>query len=283
LQPILIRPITEECRGRLVSLINFERHVHRHLDWHSPVDWIGFTPFLVAEQQGKMIAVLACPPEPNPIAWIRLFAVSNPISPERAWRELWPVALEELSSYSRVPTVFAMPLNLWFRSILEASGFSIVDRVAMLAWPAGNLPKEVGNRQIAIRLMEEKDLKAVEKVDRAAFSPIWQNSYMSLEIAFRGAVIATVAESTDGVVGYQISTITALGGHIARLAVCPDVQGKGIGYNLVCDVLARFLQRGARTITVNTQINNQASLSIYQTVGFQNTGEEYPVFRYLPT
>jgi ribosomal-protein-alanine N-acetyltransferase len=282
LHPISIRSIAEEYRGQLVSLINFERHVHRHLDWRSPVDWIGYQPFLVAEQRGKMVAALACPPDPHSIAWIRLYAAATPVSPKKAWQKLWPVALKELSEFTPVPMVVAMPLSQWFQSILEESGFYIVDRVVVLAWSARSLPMERRNEYINIRSMEEKDLSLVERIDQAAFSPMWQNSFTSLEIAFRGAVIATVAETTEGIVGYQISTITTMGGHLARLAVLPDDQGKGIGYSLVRDVLARFLQRGARTITVNTQFKNSASLSIYQSVDFHHTGEEFPVLCFVP-
>ena len=72
-----------------------------------------------------------------------------------------------------------------------------------------------------------------------------------------------------------------LGGHLARLAVRPDAQRKGIGTALVRDMLWQFERRGAERVTVNTQEDNQASLTLYQKAGFELTGESYPVFQYF--
>jgi ribosomal protein S18 acetylase RimI-like enzyme len=70
-----------------------------------------------------------------------------------------------------------------------------------------------------------------------------------------------------------------LGGHLARLAVEPQQQGQGIGQALLQDLLAQFVRRGARAVTVNTQKNNQASLTLYQRMGFMATREEYPIYQ----
>jgi ribosomal protein S18 acetylase RimI-like enzyme len=70
-----------------------------------------------------------------------------------------------------------------------------------------------------------------------------------------------------------------MGGHLARLAVSPDFQGLGVGYNLLFDLLKQFQRRGARCVTVNTQHDNYASLALYQKVGFTPTGETYPIYQ----
>jgi ribosomal protein S18 acetylase RimI-like enzyme len=124
-----------------------------------------------------------------------------------------------------------------------------------------------------------EDLKAVRVIDAAAFVPIWQNSQAYLEIAFRQASIATVAEQSGALVGYQISTATPMGGHLARLAVLPFHQGRGLGYALLHDLLTQFSRRGARSISVNTQKDNLASLALYKKAGFRLTGEEYPIYQ----
>ena len=112
-----------------------------------------------------------------------------------------------------------------------------------------------------------------------SFVPLWQNSPEALKLAFRQSALATVVEDKGIIVGYQISTSTPIGGHIARLAVHPQVQRKGVGYALLHDLLTVFTRRGARKITVNTQKDNLISLSLYKKAGFQLTGEEYPIFQ----
>jgi ribosomal protein S18 acetylase RimI-like enzyme len=128
--------------------------------------------------------------------------------------------------------------------------------------------------------MTLSDLKAVEAVDVEAFSSIWQNSLSSLEVAFRQAAVATVAEVDGQIVGYQISTATPVGGHLARLAVKPKFQHQGIGSGLLTDLLAQFELRGANSVTVNTQHDNLVSLTLYEKAGFKRIGEEYPVYQY---
>jgi ribosomal protein S18 acetylase RimI-like enzyme len=70
-----------------------------------------------------------------------------------------------------------------------------------------------------------------------------------------------------------------MGGHLARLAVRPEYQGNGIGEALVRDMLSQFYRRGAQTVSVNTQKDNRASISLYQKAGFRLTGEEYPLYQ----
>jgi ribosomal protein S18 acetylase RimI-like enzyme len=67
-------------------------------------------------------------------------------------------------------------------------------------------------------------------------------------------------------------------GHLARLAVHPEFQRMGIAYSLVYDLLRQFDQQGFWRVTVNTQSDNQPSLSLYKQFGFKRTGEEIPVY-----
>ena len=83
-------------------------------------------------------------------------------------------------------------------------------------------------------------------------------------------------------IGYQISTGNAGGGHLARLAVHPTQQGRRIGKSLLLDMLSRYKRRGITRVTVNTQQNNPSSLILYQKAGFILTGEEYPVYEFTP-
>jgi ribosomal protein S18 acetylase RimI-like enzyme len=128
--------------------------------------------------------------------------------------------------------------------------------------------------------MNYEDLPAVHRLDAASFGRLWRNSLESLQLAFNQSACATVAEDETGLLGYQISTASPMGGHLARLAVSTQVQGRGIGYALVADLLDQFERRGAFRVTVNTQEDNLSSLSLYRRAGFRRTGETYPVYQY---
>ncbi|MBN1536817.1 MAG: GNAT family N-acetyltransferase [Anaerolineales bacterium] len=276
-----VRAATVEDRQDLANLIHFETHVQRHLEWRSALDWLGASPYNVLEKNGKLVAALACPPEPPQVSWIRLFAVSSNVSPENAWKALWSTIEDEMK-HSGVQRIVSIPLYNWFRNLLENGDFTLIEKVLVLAWSSGTvLPPEQLSTSINIRFMNKEDLDSIEAVDQAAFTPIWQTPRFTLEGAFTQAAIATVVEIADEIVGYQISTTTSRGGHLARLAVHPEFQGQGIGYALVRDVLLRFIERGAQSVTVNTQKNNLSSLAIYKKAGFLMTGEDYPVYEFM--
>jgi len=269
-----VRLVQDTDRRKLANLIHFGTWVHRHLDWRSPLDWIGYQPYLVVERNGSLLAALACPPDPPEVAWMRLFAVSSAWEVAEAWDHLWPVIYEYLWG----TTVAAIPLQGWFSHQLATANFSQTHQVTMLIWENQDLPPESLVPDCILRLMNFDDLAAVKELDAAAFGPIWQQSMDMLQIAFQQAAIATIAEDDDGIIGYQISTAGSSGGHLARLAVHPRVQGQGVGYALARDMISQFYRRGALRITVNTQNDNEASLMLYQKVGFKPTGEVYPVY-----
>ncbi|MDH3945014.1 MAG: hypothetical protein OEV06_13050, partial [Anaerolineae bacterium] len=54
-----VREALQSDRRQLTNLLHFETYVHRHLDWRPPLDWIGYSPFLLLEQADKIEAALA--------------------------------------------------------------------------------------------------------------------------------------------------------------------------------------------------------------------------------
>jgi ribosomal protein S18 acetylase RimI-like enzyme len=265
-------------RSRLANLIHFGSYIHQHLDWKPPLDWIGSTPYLLVEKNGDLLATLACPPDLPKITWIRLFAVNSQINVGRAWEFLWEAATKELSRIGNIG-VAAISLQSWFNELLEASGFEHTDNVVVLMWERSALLPDPPPTDIKLRIMMPEDLEIIEKIDHEAFGPVWKNSLDSLELAFQQSVLASVAELNNEIVGYQYSTSNVMGGHLARLAVKTSMQGRGIGYLLVHQLLSQFRKQGVMHMTVNTQQSNLASLGLYSKAGFNLTGESYRVYQ----
>ena len=99
--------------ARLSSFLNFQTHIHRHLDWRSPLDWLGLQPFLLAVENGNVRALLACPPDPEDIYWIRIFASSNIVPPRTAWTALISEIIEMLPDKAHCRLV-SLALQSWF-------------------------------------------------------------------------------------------------------------------------------------------------------------------------
>jgi ribosomal-protein-alanine N-acetyltransferase len=126
--------------------------------------------------------------------------------------------------------------------------------------------------------MEVGDLEQVAQVDRESFDPIWQNTEEDLAIAYRQSVASTIIEYENKIVGYQLSTLTHMGYHLARLAVVPNYRGKGLGKWLILNLIGQAYDNGKFHITVNTQADNTISLLLYKKTGFVESGEMYPVY-----
>jgi ribosomal protein S18 acetylase RimI-like enzyme len=272
----LVRPARPEDHQQISNLIYYEPRLHRHLDWRSPLDWLG-APFYWALDDGQQItAALACPPEVEGIAWVRLFVYSGSWSAEDAWQVLWHTARTEIARQGGA-RVAVIAMQTWFQQILAAGGFETRQSIVMLEWqyqPWGARAAQ----DVRIRKMTEADLLEVTRVDAAAFDPLWQNSLETLRKAYSQSLIATVAETSAGLIGYQLSTGGGQRAHLARLAVSPAVQGRGVGRALVNDLFATLAHNGVYKLSVNTQSDNEASLRLYRHMGFLRTGEQYPVY-----
>src|SRR4030042_892711 len=273
-----IRSVLVSDRTRIANLIHFGTYVHQHLDWVSPIEWIGKQPYLVIENREGILATLACPPDLPEITWIRLFAVSSSINIEKAWSLLWNAIRNEFLQKKKIHVV-ALSTQSWFTAILESSKFTQTDNVIILINERSTDIREPNPISIKIRQMMPEDLPVVLDIDNTAFDLEWRNSISAMELAFQQSSYTTIAEMDGEIVGYQYSTSSGMGGHLARLAVKASMQKNGIGYSLVHDVLKHFRQQGVINITVNTQQSNIASLGLYAKAGFTTTGESYRVYQ----
>ncbi len=275
---VQVRSAVLTDRHQITNLMHNSQYIHRHLDWRYPLDWIGSAPFFVLESYGQIISVLACPPDPPLVAWVRLFVGSGSISLDESWQTLWDAARLDLARKGRFMAA-AIVLQEWYHSLLEASGFSSHQSIIMLERNQ-QIPVETSlPAGFSIRPMLQYDLPVVAEVDAEAFDLLWQNSLPSLELAYLQAVLATVVITEGQMVGYQLSTRNPLGAHLARLAVRPAFQGRRVGRALVSDLVQQAERHGMYRLTVNTQSDNAASLALYTKTGFRETGERYPVYK----
>lgn len=271
-----IRHALPADQSRIANLMYFETQVHRHLDWRTPLDWLGASEYWILEQYGVACAALACPPDPENVAWLRLFAASSSVPTAQAWSALWKTAEEALSG--RGLTAAAIVMHNWLDDLLLKSGFCEHQKVVILSQNSSPFNRLVGPRELIIRPMTRADLPRVAELDAAAFAPLWQNSLTSLGFALSLAEISTVGVLDGEIVAYQMSTRNPFGAHLARLAVHPKHQRQHLGYLIVQDLLQKIQLQGLTRLTVNTQNDNTASLSLYEKIGFKRTGEQYCVF-----
>ena len=276
----LLRPAAAGDLNALSTFFKGKVNIQHHLDWRTSLEWIGYQPYYLLLRQNEILAVMAAPVDPEGVAWIRVFGAVKEIPPEKLFPILLERCLKDLERGDSLPMLAALGLQDWFKTTLETHNFFLRQQIVVLGWDF-KLPaeREVPS-DLAIRVMTMQDLPSVAAVDKMAFKPLWQNSLDALMLAFHKASLASVALLDNRIVGYQISTSTPINTHLARLAVNPEYQRKNIGYALVRDMLVSSLKLNCWQVTVNTQGDNTASLSLYDSLGFTLTGESFPVFVY---
>jgi ribosomal protein S18 acetylase RimI-like enzyme len=175
--------------------------------------------------------------------------------------------VERLSSqgYAGVVTPALAPAEQ--RAFLLA-GFEPHERLHLLAHDLLDLPPF---QRGATRRARRGDTRAVLVVDEAAFSSFWQLDRVGLQEALEAVAMTRFRISAvhGAVAGYAIAGTAARQGYLQRLAVDPSHQHEGRGLALVADALRWMRRRGAGRAVVNTQLGNEAALSLYTRAGFR--------------
>jgi ribosomal protein S18 acetylase RimI-like enzyme len=150
-----------------------------------------------------------------------------------------------------------------------AAGFSVEEQLHLLSRDVRDLPARGSTRLVRARGGRRQ---AVLAVDSSAFSPFWQFDRQGLEEALtataRSRFRAAVSD-TGEVAGYGINGRSGARGFVQRLAVRPELQRQGIGRDLLIDGLEWMRRRGVQRAVVNTQLDNEPALALYQRLGFR--------------
>ena len=276
---LIIRQAHNRDISIITELIDKAFLVHRNLDWRPLMEWVDQPPFLLRIMNQKLTALFSCAPDPEGIAWIHAFIVDQWSGHlDTIWFSLLEPALSVLSeTRSRI---YSVCLSNWYSRLLKSSGFSLFQNIVVLQWSKILPLPTVIPPEVMIRPMQPADLDQVAEVDKQAFEDAWVISRTSLQRAYLQSSHASVAEIDEQTIGYELSNANHLSAHLTRLAVLPQLTRQNIGYALTAQMLEYFTRQGIWQITVNTQDNNRASLSLYKKMGFYQTSDTFPVFTY---
>jgi len=210
------------------------------------------------------------------VSWLRLVAVTNDTAAKPVLSALLDAITAELRAQT-CHTVLVMVTRPWLAEYLPALGFTHHDDVVTFRRDAGKLPARPP-ASVTIHPVTNADTSTLLKIDHSAFAPPWRLTSEEMLQALRLAHCSTAALRDAQIVGYQLSTGHHQAGHLARLAVIPSMQGQGIGSVLVHDLIQRLARQNIHTLTVNTQLSNRHSQSIYTRYGFTRNGYDVPVW-----
>lgn len=257
-----------EHRQAFLELCGASQWTHEHLDWFSLGQWLDQErgALFVAWQGAELLGYLGLSQPVAGCAWIRLLGIRDGRLAERTIAELWQLA-EAYCRRMQARRVACLMVTNWLANYLAKLGFASDDEVITLCHIACS-PPSARSAPARLRYAELDDLPAIAKVDRLAFAPLWRLSQPEIWQAMRLNALARVALVDGQPVAYQISMLREDIGHLARLAVHPAYQGKGIGGLLLNDFLRECQRRSLREVSVNTQLSNAPSQGLYERFGF---------------
>lgn len=149
------------------------------------------------------------------------------------------------------------------------AGFDVEEQLHLLAHDLRDLPPPT-DAERCLRRPRSADEAAVLAVDAAAFPPFWRLDASGLDEAVRATPTARYRIAVDpDVVGYAVTGRAGRRGFLQRLAVHPNRQRCGFGRALVLDGLRWLRRRRAERAVVNTQLENDAALALYESLGFR--------------
>jgi len=126
------------------------------------------------------------------------------------------------------------------------------------------------------------DIREALRIDSAAFDEFWRFDRNAMEEAMsstRNSVIHVVRKAGGGLAGFAITGVGVTIAYLQRLAVDPASQGQGIGRSLVRSSARWASREGARSLMLNTQLDNEPAIRLYESEGFRVLSEPLAVLK----
>ena len=133
---------------------------------------------------------------------------------------------------------------------------------------------------VTLRRMRWWDLEAVHALEAALFPDPWSVETFWSELAQVPETRHYVVAEEDGeVVGYAGMVSTGHQADVQTVAVRSDRQGRGLGGELLRDLLDEASRRGAGEVLLEVRAENVAAQELYARHGFERIGVRRGYYR----
>lgn len=126
--------------------------------------------------------------------------------------------------------------------------------------------------ELIIRKAEERDILAIEFLEKQCFSMPWSYDSLSYDILENNLSFYIVAEIDGTICGYAGIWNVVDEGHITNVAVAPMFRRKHIGSALMDVLIGTCEAEGILRITLEVRESNEAARRLYEQKGFRKAG-----------
>ncbi len=165
----------------------------------------------------------------------------------------------------------------------ESAGYDLIEEI--LIYELNQIP--VGSITTPRLRFERVDLKSASatreliELDHRSFPWLWWNSQAEFDnyVGSFGVNIYLGRDADGKPITYVGVTRFRNWGHLDRIAVDPDVQGKGLGLESLEWAVHLLSESGARRIGLSTQARNIRSRHLYERYGFRRSpSQDYALY-----
>jgi ribosomal protein S18 acetylase RimI-like enzyme len=161
------------------------------------------------------------------------------------------------------------------REFYEMSGFELAEEIVIyeLVRVRPAAPRLNGLTFQRLDIRDEQRFNDLLALDHQSFPWLWWNSEDEFrEYASAPGVEIDIGRDPDGrIVAYTGTTRYRTWGHLDRIAVAPDIQGRGIGRAALDFAVMSLARDGARRVGLSTQARNTRSRQLYESYGFRRS------------
>jgi len=124
--------------------------------------------------------------------------------------------------------------------------------------------------ELDIRAMQEADIAAVLRIERASYAFPWTEGIF--RDCLRVHYTCRIAEISTATGGYGILSVAAGEAHLLNLCVADAYRCRGIGRRLLAHLLLAAGAAGAREAFLEARPSNTSAIRLYQSLGFAQIG-----------
>ena len=121
------------------------------------------------------------------------------------------------------------------------------------------------------RSMVESDVELVLGLEREVFPVPWSEEMLREEIGAPGRTYLVV-DGDEGLAAYGGLMVIDTEAHIMTIAVTEKGRRNRIGTRLMLALIDSALEAGAKHLTLELRVSNQAALRLYEKFGFAPVG-----------
>lgn len=125
---------------------------------------------------------------------------------------------------------------------------------------------------VQITPMRRRHLRTVLRIETEVYPRPWTMNLFISELAMRSSRSYYVAKVGPTVVGYSGLMLVAEDAHVTTIAVDPAWHRHHIGTRLLANIARDARERGAKHLTLEVRVNNEAAQNMYRTFGFRPAG-----------